>query len=62
MHGLRRINSDAFIDKILYHITGRGWYYFVDDYLGYNKIYISPKEKEKTTLSFPYGTFALRKM
>ena len=65
----RKLNSWAekdhfpmpFIDKIFYRLVGKGWYYFLDGYLGYNQIYIAPEDKEKTTFTCPYGTFAFKR-
>ena len=34
----------------------------MDGYSGYNQITIAPEDQEKTTFTFPYGTFAFRRM
>ena len=47
---------------MLAQLAGHEYYYFLDGYLGYNKITISPKDQEKTTFTCPYGTFAFRQM
>ena len=51
-----------FMDKMLDRLTGKGWYYFLDGYSGYNQISIAPEDQEKTTFTCPYGTFAFRRM
>nr|GEX10942.1 reverse transcriptase domain-containing protein [Tanacetum cinerariifolium] len=38
------------------------FYCFLDGFLGYFQILIDPKDKEKTTFTCPYGTFAYRRM
>ena len=50
-----------FMDQMLDRLVGKGWYYFLDGYLGYNQIYIAPEDKEKTTFTCPYGTFAFKR-
>ena len=52
----------SFIDKMLDRLAGHPHFYFVDGYSGYNQITIAPKDKEKTTITCPYGTFAFRRM
>ena len=37
-------------------------YYFLDGYSGYNQIVIAPEDKEKSTFTCPYGTFAFRRI
>ena len=37
-------------------------YYFLDGYSGYNQIEIAPEDKEKSTFTCPYGTFAFRRI
>ncbi|XP_055806941.1 uncharacterized protein LOC129875700 [Solanum dulcamara] len=44
------------------HLVGRGWYFFLDGYSEYNQISIAPEDQDKTTFTFPYGTFAFRRM
>ena len=46
-----------------YHqLAGHPFYYFLDNYSGYNLIPIAPEDQEKTTFTSPYGTFAFRWM
>jgi hypothetical protein len=35
---------------------------FVDGFLGYNQIQIKTEDQHMTTIIFPWGTFAYRKM
>ncbi|XP_015165371.1 uncharacterized protein [Solanum tuberosum] len=51
-----------FMDQMVDRLAGKGWYYFLDGYAGYNQISITPKDREKTTFTCPYGTFAFKRM
>ncbi|XP_071924761.1 uncharacterized protein [Coffea arabica] len=51
-----------FLDQLLERIAGYEFYYFLDDFSGYNQIAIAPEDQEKTTFACPYGTFAFRRM
>lgn len=51
-----------FMDQMLDRLVGKGWCFFLDEYLGYNQIFTSPKDQEKTTFTCPYGTFAFKRM
>ena len=51
-----------FIDQMLDRLARHSYYCFLDGYSGYNQISIAPKDKEKTTFTCPYGTFAFRRM
>ncbi|KAM2179008.1 hypothetical protein ACFX1R_034029 [Malus domestica] len=51
-----------FIDQILERLAGYAFYCFLDAYFGYNQIVITPEDKEKTTFTCPFGTFAYRRM
>lgn len=51
-----------FISQMLDTLAGRSLYYFLNNYLGYNQITIAPKDPEKTTFTYPYGTYAYRRM
>ena len=51
-----------FMDKMLDRLEGKGWYWFHDRYSGYSQIFISPEVQEKTTFTFPYGTFTFKRM
>nr|GFB80442.1 reverse transcriptase domain-containing protein [Tanacetum cinerariifolium] len=37
-------------------------YYFLDSFFGYFQIPIDPRDQEKTTFTYPYGTFSYRRM
>ena len=51
-----------FIDQILDKLSGQGFYYFLDDYSGYNQLAIHPDDQEKTTFTCPFGTYAFQCM
>ena len=51
-----------FLDQMLDRLAGHEYFCFLDGYSGYNQITISPDDKEKTTFTFPYGTFSFRRM
>ncbi|CAN6562575.1 unnamed protein product [Malus baccata var. baccata] len=51
-----------FIDQMLERLARHSFYYFLDDYSGYNQIVIAPDDQEKTTFTCPFGTFAYRRM
>lgn len=49
----KKITFDNFYRYlILEHLAGRGQYYFLVGYLGYNQIFITPKDQENTTSPF----------
>nr|XP_016458853.1 PREDICTED: uncharacterized protein LOC107782482 [Nicotiana tabacum] len=51
-----------FIDQMLDRLAGRSHFCFLDGYLGYNQISISPEDREKMLFSCPYGIYTFRKM
>ena len=51
-----------FIDQILDRFARHSHYCFLDGYSGYNQITIAPEDREKTTFTCPYDTFAFRRM
>ena len=51
-----------FIDQMLDRLAGHHHFRFLDGYYGYNQIAIAPEDKEKTTFTCPFGTFAFRRM
>ena len=51
-----------FIDQMLDRLAGHPYYCFLDGYSGYNQIAIEPEDQEKTTFTYPYGTYAFRRM
>nr|GFC54845.1 retrovirus-related Pol polyprotein from transposon 17.6 [Tanacetum cinerariifolium] len=51
-----------FMDQILERLAGNKYYCFLDGFSGYFQIPIDPKDQEKTTFTYPYGTFAYKRM
>nr|GEY43741.1 hypothetical protein [Tanacetum cinerariifolium] len=43
-------------------LAGNEYYCFLDGFSGYFQIPIDPKDQEKTTFTYPYGTFTYRRM
>nr|GEV71499.1 DNA-directed DNA polymerase [Tanacetum cinerariifolium] len=54
--------SLPFMDQILERLARNEFYCFLDGFFGYFQILIDPQDQEKTTFTFPYGTFAYRRM
>nr|GEV28375.1 reverse transcriptase domain-containing protein [Tanacetum cinerariifolium] len=52
----------TFMDQMLERLAGNQYYCFLDGLSSYFQIPIDPKDKEKTTFTCPYGTFAYRRM
>nr|GEU38388.1 reverse transcriptase domain-containing protein [Tanacetum cinerariifolium] len=52
----------TFIDQMLERLVGNQYYCFLNRFFGYFQISIDPKDQEKTTFTWPYGTFAYRRM
>nr|GEZ07171.1 reverse transcriptase domain-containing protein [Tanacetum cinerariifolium] len=51
-----------FKDQMLERLAGNEFYCFLDGFSGYFQIPINPQDREKTTFTCPYGTFAYRRM
>ncbi|GKE44560.1 reverse transcriptase domain-containing protein, partial [Tanacetum coccineum] len=51
-----------FMDQMLERLAGNEYYCFLDRFSGYFQIPIDPQDREKTTFTCPYGTFAYRCM
>ena len=51
-----------FIDQMLERLVGHSYYCFLDGYNGYNQIVIALEDQDKTTFTYPFGTFAYRRM
>ncbi|GJT89297.1 reverse transcriptase domain-containing protein [Tanacetum coccineum] len=51
-----------FMDQMLERLAGNEYYFFLDGFFGYFQIPIDPLDQEKTTFTYPYGTFAYRRM
>ena len=47
-----------FIDQVLDTLAGKKYFSFLDGYSGYNQISIAPEDQDKTTFTYPWGTFA----
>nr|GFB36623.1 reverse transcriptase domain-containing protein [Tanacetum cinerariifolium] len=51
-----------FMDQMLERLAGNEYYCFLDGFSGYFQIPIDPRDQEKTMFTYPYGTFAYRRM
>ena len=51
-----------FIDQILKRLAGQGYFYFLDGYLRYNQMLVFSEDQDKTIFTYPYSTFAFRRM
>nr|GFB05379.1 DNA-directed DNA polymerase [Tanacetum cinerariifolium] len=51
-----------FMDQMLERLARNEYYCFLDGFSGYFQIPIDPKDQEKTTFTFPYVTFAYKRM
>nr|GEZ27324.1 reverse transcriptase domain-containing protein [Tanacetum cinerariifolium] len=51
-----------FMGQMLERLARNEYYYFLDGFSGYFQIPIDPKDQEKTTFTYPYGTFTYRRM
>nr|GEV81868.1 reverse transcriptase domain-containing protein [Tanacetum cinerariifolium] len=51
-----------FMDQMLERLAGNEFYCFLEGFSGYFQILINPPDQEKTTFTYPYGTFAYRRM
>ncbi|GJZ20990.1 reverse transcriptase domain-containing protein [Tanacetum coccineum] len=54
--------SLPFMDQMLERLAGNKYYCFLNGFSGYFQIPIDLQDQEKTTFTFPYGTFAYRRM
>ena len=50
------------MDQLLERISGQPFYCFLDGYSGYFQIEIAAEDQEKTTFTFPFNTYAYRRM
>ena len=50
------------MEHILQRVTGASRMSMIDDFSGYNQIYVLPEDREKTTFTTPWGTFMYVKM
>jgi len=51
-----------FMDQMLERLAGQSFYYFFDEYSGYNQIAVDPQDQEKTAFTCPFGVFAYCRM
>ena len=51
-----------FMDQLLERISGYPFYCFLDGYSGYFQIEIAAEDQEKTTFTYPFGTYTYRRM
>nr|GEZ06913.1 reverse transcriptase domain-containing protein [Tanacetum cinerariifolium] len=51
-----------FMDQMLERLARNEYYCFLDGFSDYFQIPIDPKDQEKTTFTYPYGTFAYKRM
>nr|GEX44330.1 reverse transcriptase domain-containing protein [Tanacetum cinerariifolium] len=51
-----------FMDQMLERLAGNEFYCFLGGFSGYFQISINPPDKENTTFTCPYGTFAYQRM
>ena len=51
-----------FMDQLLERIFGQTFYCFLDGYSGYFQIEIATEDQEKTTFTYPFGTYAYKRM
>ena len=51
-----------FMDQMLDRLAGKGWYYFLNVYSGYNQISIALEDQGKPTFTCPFGTFTFKRM
>ena len=50
------------LDQILERVAGHPYYCFLDGYSGYYQIPVALEDQEKTTFTYPFGTFAFKRM
>ena len=51
-----------FLDQVLERVAGRAFYCFLDGYSGYNQIEVALEDQDKTTFTYPFGTYAYWRM
>ena len=51
-----------FMDQLLERIFGQTFYCFLDGYSSYFQIEIATEDQEKTTFTYPFGTYAYKRM
>ena len=51
-----------FMDQLLERVSGHPFYCFLDGYSGYFQIMIAADDQDNTTFTYPFGTYAYRRM
>ncbi|KAJ4762384.1 reverse transcriptase [Rhynchospora pubera] len=51
-----------FVDQLLERLANHTYFCYLDNYSGFFQIPIHPSDQEKTTFTYPYGTYAYRRM
>ena len=51
-----------FIDQMIERLAGHEFSYFLDGLSGYYQVPVAPEDQEKTTFTYPFSTFAFRRM
>jgi len=49
-----------FIDQVLAGLAWKKFFSFLDGFSWYNQIHIFPEDRNKTTFTYPWGTFSYR--
>jgi hypothetical protein len=49
-----------FIDQVLDVLAGKKCFSFLDGFNGYNQIQINHEDQDKTTFTYPWGTFSYK--
>ena len=49
-----------FIDQVLDTLVGKKYFSFLDGFSGYIQIQVALEDQDKTTFTFPWGTYAYR--
>ena len=49
-----------FIDQVLDTLSRKNFFSFLDGFIGYNQIQVTPEDQDKTTFTYPQGTFAYK--
>jgi len=50
----------SFIDQFLDTLEGNNFFSFLDGFSGYNQIQVALDDQDKTTFTYPWGTYAYR--
>nr|GEY24534.1 reverse transcriptase domain-containing protein [Tanacetum cinerariifolium] len=56
------ISDSLWVSPMLERLAGNEFYCFLDGFYGYFQIPIDPRDQDKTTFTYLYGTFAYRRM